>query len=140
MSEATLPLIPEKVHFRIGEVADFVGVERYVLRYWESEFPQITPSKSASQHRLYRREDVHLFLAVKRLLYDEKFTIAGAKQKLMQKSLEELPQTPGENVLATSLSSAQIPAPHALDDPSAFRQQIQKEVLDLLQWVEDLED
>ena len=139
MSEATLPLIPEKVHFRIGEVADFVGVERYVLRYWESEFPQITPSKSASQHRLYRREDVDLFLSVKRLLYDEKFTIAGAKQKLMQKSPEELSQTPGEIVLATSLSSAHIPAPHA-PGPSAFRQQIQKEVLDLLKWVEDLED
>ena len=133
MSEATLPLIPEKVYFRIGEVADLVGVERYVLRYWESEFPQIAPSKSSSHHRMYRREDVDLFRSIKRLLYEEKFTIAGAKQRLMQQAPADLSNHPTE-------VPDPVPIPEAPMDHSLVMLQLQKELLDLLRWVEDLED
>jgi DNA-binding transcriptional MerR regulator len=73
------PLIPDKLYFRIGEAAQLVGVEPYVLRFWETEFPQLNPKKSGTGHRLYRRKEVELLLEVKRLLYEKKFTIEGAR-------------------------------------------------------------
>jgi len=84
--------IPDKMYFRIGEVADIVGVKTYVLRYWESEFPDIKPSKSQSNQRLYKRRDVEALLAIKELLYDKKFTINGARQHLkdMMKGNKEI--------------------------------------------------
>lgn len=80
--------IPHKLYFRIGEVARVVGVKPYVLRYWESEFAVLRPEKTASGHRLYRRRDVEILLDIKRLLYDEKFTISGAKKRLRESSKE----------------------------------------------------
>lgn len=74
--------LPEKLYFRIGEVAKIVGVKPYVLRYWESEFPAIRPGKSRSRQRLYRRRDVEALLEIKRLLHDERYTIEGAKRRL----------------------------------------------------------
>lgn len=74
--------IPDKLYFRIGEVARLVGVEPYVLRYWETEFPTLAPKKSGSGHRLYRRKDVELLLEIKRLLYEKRYTIEGARQFL----------------------------------------------------------
>ena len=71
----------DKRYFRIGEVSCIIGVEPYVLRYWESEFPQIRPSRADSNQRTYQRKDVELIMEIKRLLYDEKMTIEGAKQK-----------------------------------------------------------
>jgi len=76
------PEIPDKLYFRIGEVSGILGVEPYVLRYWETEFPQLTPKKSGTGHRLYRRKDVELLLLIKRLLYEKRFTIEGARQNL----------------------------------------------------------
>lgn len=76
--------IPNKLYFRIGEVSDIVGVKPYVLRYWETEFPDIRPSKSKSGQRLYKRRDVEMLLMVKELLYDKRFTIDGAKQRLRE--------------------------------------------------------
>lgn len=78
------PELPDKIYFKIGEVAEIVGVEPYVLRYWETEFPALKPSKSRSQQRLYRKRDVELLLKIKRLLYEEQFTIAGAKKQLLR--------------------------------------------------------
>ncbi|MEZ5402597.1 MAG: MerR family transcriptional regulator [Bryobacteraceae bacterium] len=78
------PSIPDKLYFRIGEAAQLVGVEPYVLRFWETEFPQLHPKKSGTGHRLYRRKEVELLLEVKRLLYEKKFTIEGAKLYLDQ--------------------------------------------------------
>lgn len=78
--------IPDKMFFKIGEVAKITGVKPYILRYWESEFPHLRPSKGRSQHRLYRRKDVEDILRIKNLLYDEKFTIAGAKRMLRAES------------------------------------------------------
>jgi len=77
-----LPVIPDKLYFKIGEVSDLVGVKPYVLRYWESEFKEITPVKSSSNQRLYRRKDVELLLKIRQLLYRERYTIHGAKKIL----------------------------------------------------------
>ncbi len=79
---AKMQEIPNKLYFRIGEVSDIVGVKPYVLRYWESEFQDIKPSKSKSGQRLYKRRDVELLVSIKRLLYDERFTIDGARRRL----------------------------------------------------------
>ena len=75
-------IIPEKIFFKIGEVCDLVGVQAHVLRYWETEFPMLAPQKNRSGQRTYRRRDVEISLRVKELLYDELYTIAGAKKKL----------------------------------------------------------
>lgn len=72
--------IPDKLYFRIGEVAKLCEVPAYVLRFWESEFPQLKPNKGGTGQRLYRRKDVEMALRVKTLLYDEGYTIAGARQ------------------------------------------------------------
>jgi len=76
------PAIPDKLFFRIGEVSQLVGVEPYVLRYWESEFPALSPKKSNTGQRMFRRKDVELLLNIKQLLYDKKFTIEGARKAL----------------------------------------------------------
>ena len=76
--------IPDKLYFRIGEVSDLVGVKPYVLRYWESEFQDIHPTKSKSGQRLYRRRDVEVLIAIKTLLYEERFTINGARKRLKE--------------------------------------------------------
>jgi DNA-binding transcriptional MerR regulator len=76
------PEIPNKLYFRIGEVAKLAGIKPYVLRFWESEFPGLGPKKSGTGHRLYRRKDVELVLEIKRLLYEKRFTIEGARKTL----------------------------------------------------------
>jgi DNA-binding transcriptional MerR regulator len=78
----TAPEIPDKLYFKIGEVSELLGVEPYVLRYWETEFPVLSPKKSGTGHRLYRRKDVELLLRIKHLLRDKRFTIEGARQTL----------------------------------------------------------
>ena len=74
--------IPNKLYFRIGEVSRLAGVPAYVLRYWESEFGGLGPKKSGKGHRLYRRKDVELVLEIKRLLYEKRYTIEGARRFL----------------------------------------------------------
>ncbi len=76
------PQIPDKLFFKIGEVANLAGVEQHVLRYWEDEINALKPSKNKFGQRLYKKGDVALVLEIKRLLYEEKFTVAGAKNKL----------------------------------------------------------
>ena len=76
------PEIPDKLYFKIGEVSELLGLEPYVLRYWETEFPVLSPKKSGTGHRLYRRKDVELLLRIKHLLYERRFTIEGARQSL----------------------------------------------------------
>src|SRR5258708_18813639 len=71
--------IPDKLYFRIGEVSGLVGVEPYVLRYWETEFRSVGPKKSGTGHRMYRRKEVELLLKIKYLLYEKKYTIEGAR-------------------------------------------------------------
>ena len=81
MSELELP---DKLYFKIGEVAKLVGVKPYVLRYWETEFSVVRPGKTRSHHRLYRRRDVETLLEIRRLLYGERYTIEGAKRRLRE--------------------------------------------------------
>jgi len=80
--DATRQEIPDKLYFRIGEVARLAGIKPYVLRFWETEFPALGPRKSGTGHRLYRRKDVELVLEIKRLLYEKRFTIEGARKFL----------------------------------------------------------
>ena len=79
--------IPNKLYFKIGEVSKITGVEPYVLRYWESEFKAIKPSRTQSKQRIYRKRDVELILEIKKMLYEEKLTIAGAQKKLRELNL-----------------------------------------------------
>ena len=81
-------VIPEKIYFKIGEVCDLVGVQAHVLRYWETEFPMLSPQKNRSGQRSYRRRDVEIAFRIKQLLYDEMFTIAGARKKLQTEMRE----------------------------------------------------
>jgi DNA-binding transcriptional MerR regulator len=74
--------VPNKLFFKIGEVCEITDTQPYVLRYWESEFPALAPAKNSSGQRIYRRRDIDTVLRIKQLLYDEGFTIAGAKKRL----------------------------------------------------------
>jgi DNA-binding transcriptional MerR regulator len=76
--------LPDKLYFKIGEVARLIGVKPYVLRYWETEFSVLRPGKTHSKHRLYRRKDVDTLLEIRRLLYTERYTIEGAKRRLRE--------------------------------------------------------
>jgi DNA-binding transcriptional MerR regulator len=76
--------IPDKIYFKIGEVARLTGVKPYVLRYWETEFKAIQPVKSRSRQRLYRKRDVELILKIKELLYEQRFTIEGARKRVRE--------------------------------------------------------
>ena len=80
--------IPDKNYFRIGEVSKILGVEPYVVRYWESEFKTVKPVRTRSDQRLYRKKDVDELLTIRDLLYKEMFTIAGAKKRLAQMNRE----------------------------------------------------
>jgi DNA-binding transcriptional MerR regulator len=85
--------IPNKLFFKIGEVCEITDTQPYVLRYWESEFPALAPAKNSSGQRIYRRRDIETVLRIKQLLYEEGFTIAGAKKRL-ESELSGRPETP----------------------------------------------
>jgi len=112
-------LIPDKLYFRIGEVATLCHLPAYVLRFWESEFPQLKPVKSSTGQRMYRRRDVESVLRIKQLLYEQGFTIAGARQQLRAETKSDKTQ-------------AAIPFPtHATPEIQHIRQGL-REILDLL--------
>lgn len=87
-------VIPEKLYFRIGEVSTLCKLPAYVLRFWETEFPQLKPVKSSTGQRMYRRKDVETLIRIKTLLYDEGFTIAGARQQLRMEAFSAKNQAP----------------------------------------------
>jgi DNA-binding transcriptional MerR regulator len=86
-------LIPDKLYFRIGEVATLCHLPAYVLRFWESEFPQLKPVKSSTGQRMYRKRDVESVVRIKQLLYEQGFTIAGARQQLRSESKSDKTQS-----------------------------------------------
>jgi DNA-binding transcriptional MerR regulator len=86
-------LIPDKLYFRIGEVASLCRLSAYVLRFWESEFPQLKPIKSSTGQRMYRKRDVESVLRIKQLLYQQGFTISGARQQLRAEVKSDKSQT-----------------------------------------------
>ena len=83
-------LVPDKLFFKIGEVCEIAGVEPYVLRFWETEFPNLAPRKSTSGHRIYRKKDVETVLRIKELLYERGFTIPGARKQLAGRKRGEI--------------------------------------------------
>jgi DNA-binding transcriptional MerR regulator len=97
--------IPSKLFFKIGEVCELTDTQPYVLRYWESEFPALAPAKNNSGQRIYRRRDIETILRIKTLLYEEGFTIAGAKKKLeleMKEQVKAGTTTPPPEVVAAA--------------------------------------
>jgi DNA-binding transcriptional MerR regulator len=94
--------VPNKLFFKIGEVCEITDTQPYVLRYWESEFPALAPAKNSSGQRIYRRRDIETVLRIKQLLYEEGFTIAGAKKRL-ETEIAGRPETP-QSQAAASLS------------------------------------
>jgi DNA-binding transcriptional MerR regulator len=111
-----LPVIPDRLYFKIGDVARICGVETYVLRFWETQFPQLKPNKSGSGQRLYRRHDVELALKIKHLVHTEGYTLSGARQALEQAHSRKAP--PPEHLPAPPRDSqsrqpllAIVPAP-----------------------------
>ncbi|QNI36671.1 MerR family transcriptional regulator [Edaphobacter albus] len=113
--------IPDKLYFRIGEVSRLCDIPAYVLRFWESEFPQLKPHKGGTGQRLYRRRDVEAVLHIKSLLYDEGYTISGARQVIKTEQRQKAPQLSLGIDVATS-SSTKAPS----------LRKLQKEMRDLL--------
>src|SRR5208283_4839040 len=87
------PVIPDKLYFRIGEVAGLCRLPAYVLRFWETEFPQLKPVKSGTGQRMYRKRDVESVVRIKKLLYEDGFTIAGARAQLREESKTDRSQS-----------------------------------------------
>jgi DNA-binding transcriptional MerR regulator len=131
MSEPARGGLPPKLYFRIGEVAELVGVEPHVLRYWEREFRSIRPTKSAKGQRVYSRRDVENLMRVRELLYREGFTIAGAKKKLQRNGAEahdaqEAHETHAEeDVAPPAESSPRIDAAKSREQLLAIRGEIE---------------
>ncbi|HEX8070384.1 MAG TPA: MerR family transcriptional regulator [Pyrinomonadaceae bacterium] len=112
--------IPEKLFFKIGEVCDITGVQAHVLRYWESEFPMLAPQKNRAGQRTYRKRDVEMVLRIKELLYEDQYTIAGAKKKLQSdlRGAAKLKVVTPE-MTAAHLSAAEAQAPTETPAPPA---------------------
>ncbi len=101
-------VIPDKLYFRIGEVAALCRLPAYVLRFWETEFPQLKPVKSSTGQRMYRKRDVESVVRIKRLLYDDGFTIAGARLQLREEIKSERSQTALPFPIAPSINAAYV--------------------------------
>ena len=119
------PAIPDRLYFKIGDVARICGVETYVLRFWETQFPQLKPNKSGTGQRLYRRRDVELALRIKTLVHIEGYTLAGARQALQQPQAQlsvPLPQPEPQQ------DSSAAPQLLVLDSPQAPSGQTQDKI------------
>jgi DNA-binding transcriptional MerR regulator len=108
--------IPEKLFFKIGEVCDITGIQAHVLRYWESEFPMLAPQKNRAGQRTYRKRDVEMVLRIKELLYEDQYTIAGAKKRLTNElrgasKLKVVTPEMGAQVLSAPPAPQLVPAP-----------------------------
>jgi len=127
--------IPDKLYFRIGEVARLAAIKPYVLRFWETEFPALDPKKSGTGHRLYRRKEVQLVLEIKRLLYEKRYTIEGAR-----KFLETRPKS-GDPAAAAPMGMSKSPGKHVaagkqiqtgfFDVPSPVLETVRKELREI---------
>ena len=127
---AETPQIPDRLFFRIGDVSEVTGVEPYVLRFWESEFPNLAPKKGSNGQREYRRKDVEMVLEIKRLLYDEGYTIAGARKALKDKTRRKKrePRPRVQSALPGMTAPAEGPSSEAL---GAIKKEL-REILKLL--------
>ena len=139
MTSDTGPVIPDKAFFRIGEVADIVGVKPYVIRYWETEFKQLRPNKSRTNQRVYSRNDVQLLITIKTLLYTDGFTIEGARKQLSKTASTKtgaLPFPDSEDSEAGSEAAPQLESQqvksflHELDDSKSELSRLRKKTSD----------
>jgi len=121
MSGAPATLSEETRLYRIGEVSRLTALKPFVLRYWESEFPMLQPVKSPSGHRLYRQQDVDLVLKIKRLLYDEGFTIAGARRYLRESGNSEASEANANEGAGAAASTAHLSRKMLLDLRDSLR-------------------
>ncbi len=119
--------LPDRIYLKIGEVAEIVGVEPYVLRYWESEFPALRPVKSRSQQRMYRKRDVEMLLKIKKLLYEDMYTIAGAKRQLARSGEKN-----GDAQLSLRLNEQS-----GGQDSRELLKKIEKELREMVEMLED---
>ena len=133
-----LPEIPDKLYFRIGEVARLLDLPAYVRRFWESEFPQLKPNKGGTGQRLYRRRDVETALEIRRLLYDEGYTIPGARQALKGESRTMRAVQPAKPAKEpqTIRSAEVIAAPQRDEGPSGRLRRMKAELQSLASLLE----
>lgn len=129
-SSGPLPEIPDKLYFRIGEVARLLDLPAYVLRFWESEFPQLKPNKGGTGQRLYRRRDVETALEIRKLLYDEGYTIPGARQALKGESrgLRALPSAKAAKEPQPIRPADAVPSSTADDGPASRLRRMKAEL------------
>jgi len=121
----TAPKIPEKMYYSIGEVKKITGIEPYVLRFWETEFSSLRPRKNKKGHRTYKKKDIELILKIKELLYENKFTIPGAREVLRGK----------RSAIASRRARPRTAQPEAADDIESLAG-IHRELTDLLSLLE----
>lgn len=119
--------IPEKLFFKIGEVCDITGIQAHVLRYWESEFPMLAPQKNRAGQRTYRKRDVEMVLRIKELLYEDQYTIAGAKKRLTSEirgasKLKVVTPEMGAQSLSAPPAPQLVPAPEVEETPHDFEE------------------
>ena len=112
--------IPEKQYFKIGEISDILELEPYVLRYWESEFNIIKPSRTRSKQRLYHRKDLEILVEIKHLLYDERLTVAGAKIRLQKMKKQAITDKKKTKMIKSSASKKESDGQvvRTVDNPS----------------------
>jgi DNA-binding transcriptional MerR regulator len=128
--------IPDKLYFRIGEVARLAAIKPYVLRFWETEFAGLGPKKSGTGHRLYRRKDVELVLEIKRLLYDQRFTIEGARKLLDNRPKPEAVRSASKPSKSKPIKAAAARAPEMQAglflDTSPILDSVRRELTEIL--------
>ena len=123
--------IPNKLFFKIGEVCEITDTQPYVLRYWESEFQALAPAKNSSGQRIYRRRDIETVLRIKQLLYDEGFTIAGAKKRLESEAGGRAPTPRSQAAEAAAEAAPEVPEDRTRVALREVREQL-REILTLL--------
>ena len=127
--------IPDKLYFRIGEVARLAGIKPYVLRFWETEFPALDPKKSGTGHRLYRRKNVQMVLEIKRLLYEKRYTIEGARKFLETRSKDAAPPPAAPAGVSKRSRPASAPQPTQtgfFDVPSPLLETVRQELREIV--------
>jgi DNA-binding transcriptional MerR regulator len=130
--------IPNKLFFKIGEVCEITDTQPYVLRYWESEFPALAPAKNSSGQRIYRRKDIETVLRIKQLLYEEGFTIAGAKKRLEAEASGRGPTPSSMAAEAAPAAPEPVAAPPVAAEPTSdATARAEADVRDLLLQVRD---
>ena len=138
--------IPEKLFFKIGEVCELAGVQAHVLRYWESEFPMLAPQKNRAGQRVYRKRDVEIALRIKELLYEDQYTIAGAKKRLANDlraggkiriaSTDDTEETAADTSTPPSADAAPLKANRSAAERKALRE-VSQELRSLLAMLEN---